>query len=290
MFNKTLVVIVGILLSNTIASACDVCGSSSISGSNLYGFSNNKMIGISYNYGSAKYSDLKYDNFNYASFKQVVMLNSLWNFSNSLQAELNIPFEINNRTYINKTDLNRSFGDLQLGMNHFLKLGNDSSWLLKTSLMSEFSISNMNKDFQVVGIQSTSESVDLITSLAIIKLIDMFSIILNSKFKKSMWEYSNYTFGNVWVNEALVSYSIIKNNHVFIPQGGVNTEFKKHDFDNENKLHGTSTKLFFGNVGFQYSNGKWIIGGQYNLPLSTIYAEKGVSISSRINGYLLIIF
>ena len=191
--------------------SCDVCGSSTIGGGTVYNLTNQKMIGISYSYGSNSYTDRSFEEWSYKIHKKTVTVNSLWNISKAFQLEVNIPFEQNKRQYLYYTEQFESLGDVQMGVNHYCKLGNDSTstWMLKTSFLNELPIVKLNSEFyNRINMQNTSRSIDAIGSVGILKTWKKFSIYGSTKVKYSIVELIDYRFGNTYLAEIVSMYTV----------------------------------------------------------------------------------
>ena len=206
--------------------ACDVCGSNSIGNSNFYNLANQKIIGVNYSYGSSIYNDVLFSNFDYKSYKQVLTLNALWKIKNSLQLELNLPYEHNRRKYLNKNEQLNSFGDVQFGINHYFNFGKDSSYILKTTFLSETSFSNFSDNVNSMGLQSTSRSIDGIFAIVISKKWQKLGVFINNRHKRNIIEYTNYRFGDILLSEISMNYTIDINKIVIIPIFGILREYK----------------------------------------------------------------
>ena len=267
--------------------ACDVCGSSSITGANLYNFTNQKTIGLSYSYGSSSYVDEKYPTFDYQSLTQEARLNFLWKFGKSLQFEANLPFVMNQRNYFDRDNRLNSFGDFQVGLNHFYQFGVDSTWLLKSTILSEISYADFSDEISSISMQTTSKSIDGVFAFAVSKRWDRLGLILNNRLRTRVISYSDYRFGNILLNEFNVNYSFQIGNYTIIPQGWISREYKMYDYNGRSKAHGTSTNIVLANLGCQISNKKWILGTTFSTPIYTIYTENGVNINNRFNTYLI---
>ena len=283
-----------LLISTLNSFSCDVCGSSSLGSSTVYNLSNQKMIGISYSYGASFYEDRDYEDWDYNSFKNTINLSSLWNLTKSLQAEVNIPYEQNSRKYTGREEKNSSFGDVQLGVNHFFRLGNDStsSWMIRSSVISELPVVKISSEYEnQMNMQSTSKSIDGIFSLGVLKTFDNLRIYANSKYKRSLKEYIDYRFGDTWINEVAIMYNVNLYTDVsLIPQVGAYKEVKDYDVKNNIEQHGTSSNNTFGKLGFQLSIKDWFIGGDVSTPISSKVIQTEVSQGTRINTFLIFKF
>ena len=278
-----------ILLCSINSYACDVCGTSSLGSTSLYNLVNQKMIGISYRQGHSSYRDRSFEEWSYTAYKQVININSMWNITNALQAEVNLPVENNKRTYLNYSEDNTSLGDIQLGGNYFFQLDSLKTWVIRSSILSEVSFTKINPVFaDRMNMQSTSRSIDGILSLGILKKWNAFNLFVNSKYKHSFIEFIDYRFGDVWMNEISLMYNVsIANNLFLIPQGGMYLESKKYDFENNREQHGTASENTFVKSGLQINYNKWYVGGDFSIPIYQKVIERGISQKSRMNIFLI---
>lgn len=292
---KNIGLVLALVITTFSSYSCDVCGSSSLGSSTVYNLANQKMVGISYSNGKSSYEDRSFEEWSYKSYRSTIGLSSLWNISKTLQLEINVPFERRTRIYLNKVENYASLGDVQVGLNHFYTIGSDSTennWVIRSSFLAEIPVVNINSKFENrMNMQTTSRSIDGIASLGILKSINNFSVYGNSKYKRSLVEYIDYRFGNTWVNEIILMYTVKSNRNIsIIPQGGIFKELKRYDYQNNIRQHGTANNNTFAKLGFQINKNNWFIGADFSMPIYTKVLETGVYQKRRVNTFLILKF
>lgn len=263
--------------------ACDICGGSSLNGIGLYNLNTNRYLGLFYEFSNSSYSD-KNENWSYMARNYRININTAWSFNQNFQVEMLIPYLLNYRDYKTATLQNNGFGDLQLGINYFVKLKNDSTnkLVFKINLSTEMPTGRFNPAFESYVFQNSSKSVDGIFRLAFVYQRQKLNIVTQSSYKKSLMEQINYQFGSSIRTELLIKYALNWGDKITIlPLIGCNLEYKNYDIARGYFQHGTRWSSLLGTIGTQIAYQSFIFGFIFNTPFIYNNTEKGIALNNN---------